>query len=135
MRCASGCIDSMVRAFLLFVISRSLHHFPLCRALSKEEIPKSPGMTPNRNQADYDRMEHRQQQHRELIAWIRSHPRGFVNDKLELRRADNKNPSLGSGMFVNGAIKKGEFLYSVPWDLIIKPDNYDNDDDSDCIPL
>jgi hypothetical protein len=88
-------------------------------------------MTPNRNQADYDRMEHTQQQHRELIEWIRSHPRGFVNDKLELRRADIKNPSLGSGMFVNGAIKKGEFLYSVPWDLIIKPHNYDDDDDDD----
>jgi hypothetical protein len=52
-----------------------------------------------------------------------------VNDKLELRRADIKNLSSGSGMFVNGTIKKGELLYSVPWDLIIKPDDYDDDDE------
>eukprot|EP00978_Attheya_sp_CCMP212_P003072 scaffold6251_cov52-Attheya_sp.AAC.10 len=72
-------------------------------------------------------MEHTQPQHRELIEWIRSHPGGFVNDKLEVRRADIKNPSSGSGMFVSGAIKKGELLYSVPWELIIKPDDYDDD--------
>jgi len=52
-----------------------------------------------------------------------------VNDKLEVRQADIKDPSLGSGMFVNGTIKKGEFLYSVPWDLIIKPYDYDDDEE------
>eukprot|EP00978_Attheya_sp_CCMP212_P035266 scaffold152245_cov40-Attheya_sp.AAC.1 len=117
----------MVRSFLLIVFSMCAHHFPLCRALEKVEIPPQ-GITPNTNQADNDdRMEHTQQQHRELIEWIRSHPGGFVNDKLEVRQADIKNPSLGSGMFVNGAIKKGELLYSVPWDLIIKPDGYGHD--------
>eukprot|EP00978_Attheya_sp_CCMP212_P009976 scaffold23904_cov62-Attheya_sp.AAC.3 len=119
----------MVRAFLLFVFSvMCAHHFPLCQALEKVEIPTQ-GITPNINQADNDRMEHTQQQHSELIEWIRSHPGGFVNDKLEIRRADIKNPSSGSGMFVSGAIKKGELLYSVPWDLIIKPDDYDGDDE------
>jgi len=127
-RCASCCIDSMVRAFLLFVFSMCAHHFPLCRALTKEEIPP-PGITPNRNQENNDRMQHTQNQHRELIEWIRSHRGGFVNDKLEVRQADISNPSLGSGMFVNGTIKKGEFLYSVPWDLIIKPYDYDDDEE------
>eukprot|EP00550_Attheya_septentrionalis_P012573 CAMPEP_0198303786 /NCGR_PEP_ID=MMETSP1449-20131203/57068_1 /TAXON_ID=420275 /ORGANISM="Attheya septentrionalis, Strain CCMP2084" /LENGTH=115 /DNA_ID=CAMNT_0044006293 /DNA_START=378 /DNA_END=722 /DNA_ORIENTATION=- len=64
-----------------------------------------------------------QEQHRELIEWIRSHPDGFVSDKLEIRVADPNNPASGSGMFVNGPIKEGELLYSLPWDLLIKADD------------
>jgi hypothetical protein len=60
MRCASCCIDSMVRAFLLFVFSMRVHDCPLCQALEKVEIPPQ-GITPNINQADNDRMEHTQQ--------------------------------------------------------------------------
>eukprot|EP00978_Attheya_sp_CCMP212_P032188 scaffold124289_cov63-Attheya_sp.AAC.6 len=68
-------------------------------------------------------------QHRELIEWIRSHPDGFVSDKLEIRVADPNNPASGSGMFVNGPIKEGELLYSLPWDLLIKGDDTSPDDE------
>jgi hypothetical protein len=121
------------------------HDSPLCQAFEKVEIPRPKRVDPNRNnEAEQDNnnnsdriiMKHKQEQHRELIEWIRSHPRGFVNDKLEIRQADMNDPSLGSGMFVNGAIQKGQLLYSIPWDLIIKPheDEY-NGNFSDDEPI
>uniref|UniRef100_A0A7S2XJU9 SET domain-containing protein n=1 Tax=Attheya septentrionalis TaxID=420275 RepID=A0A7S2XJU9_9STRA len=57
-----------------------------------------------------------------LIEWIRSHKLGIVSEKLEIRRADPEDASSGYGLFVKESVKKGELLYSIPWDLIITPD-------------
>ena len=61
----------------------------------------------------------------ELIEWIRSHEDGIVSEKLEIRRADPSDPASGHTIFIKESIKKGELLYSIPWDLIITADEDD----------
>jgi hypothetical protein len=61
----------------------------------------------------------------ELIEWIRSHEDGIVSEKLEIRRADPSDPASGHTIFIKESIKKGELLYSIPWDLIIIADEDD----------
>eukprot|EP00978_Attheya_sp_CCMP212_P010327 scaffold24940_cov39-Attheya_sp.AAC.1 len=107
------CIDSPVRAFLIFfALLINTHCSRQCSAAEIDKYTKAATNVVNM-----------QEQHLELIEWIRSHPDGFVSDKLEIRVADPNNPALGSGMFVNGPIKEGELLYSLPWDLLIKADD------------
>eukprot|EP00978_Attheya_sp_CCMP212_P021662 scaffold63545_cov58-Attheya_sp.AAC.6 len=112
------CIDSPVRAFLIFVaLLINKHCSQHCSAVDVAIETKAATNDVNM-----------QEQHRELIEWIRSHPDGFVSDKLEIRVVDPNNPASGSGMFVNGPIKEGELLYSLPWDLLIKADDAPADD-------
>eukprot|EP00978_Attheya_sp_CCMP212_P045173 scaffold336060_cov35-Attheya_sp.AAC.1 len=107
------CIDSPVRAFFIFLaLLINAHCSRQCSAAEIDKYTKAATNAINM-----------QEQHRELIEWIRSHPDGFVSDKLEIRVADPNNPALGSGMFVNGPITEGELLYSIPWDLLIKADD------------
>eukprot|EP00978_Attheya_sp_CCMP212_P021898 scaffold64379_cov43-Attheya_sp.AAC.1 len=107
------CIDSPVRAFLIFfALLINTHCSRQCSATEIDRFTKAATNVVNM-----------QKQHLELIEWIRSHPDGFVSDKLEVRVADPNDPASGSGMFVNGPIKEGELLYSLPWDLLIKADD------------
>jgi hypothetical protein len=76
-----------------------------------------------------------EQQNRELIAWIRSHPGGFVNEHLEIRASNPEDPASGYGLFVTDNVKEGELLYSVPWDLLIKPKNFKEYDSEHLPPL
>eukprot|EP00978_Attheya_sp_CCMP212_P047318 scaffold421305_cov50-Attheya_sp.AAC.1 len=62
-----------------------------------------------------------------LIEWIRSHKDGIVSEKLEIRRADPKDAASGHAIFIKESVKKGELLYSIPWDLIITPDDGSKD--------
>jgi len=74
------------------------------------------------------------QQHRDLIEWIRSHPEGFVHEHLEIRASNPEDPASGYGLFVKDKVTEGEVLYSVPWDLILKPKDFEKYE-SDHIPL
>eukprot|EP00978_Attheya_sp_CCMP212_P021894 scaffold64378_cov66-Attheya_sp.AAC.1 len=117
------CIDSPVRAFLIFFALLINTH--CSRQCSAADIDIETKAATTEEGKCVENVVNMQEQHRELIEWIRSHPDGFVNDKLEIRPADPNDPDSGSGMFVKGSVQEGEVLYSIPWDLIIKPDEFD----------
>eukprot|EP00978_Attheya_sp_CCMP212_P000929 scaffold1975_cov54-Attheya_sp.AAC.6 len=71
------------------------------------------------------KVQDKDQQHRDLIEWIRSHPGGFVHEHLEIRLSNPEDPASGYGLFVKDNVTEGEVLYSVPWDLILKPDDFE----------
>jgi spermidine synthase len=56
---------------------------------------------------------------KDIIDWVKSTDKGFVHDKVTAQRYDVDDPESPVGMYAVGDIRHGEFLMSIPREIII----------------
>ena len=69
-----------------------------------------------------------------VLNWIHNSDGGYYNPKQELRRDNDSDSDDGEnmlGIFATSDIEKGELLLRVPWDLMIKSD--DPNEEGQCV--
>lgn len=54
--------------------------------------------------------------------WL-SNNGAFIDERIELRRLDPGVPTSPWGVFATGTFEKSEVLVSIPWDLVVKPED------------
>jgi len=77
---------------------------------------------------DLDALQDRLSQ--ELVDWIRSTEGGYINEKVQLRRSGD-NDDGPRGIFTNDVIEADEIICTIPWDIIVKPQQPEDDDEED----
>jgi len=67
----------------------------------------------------------------ELIEWIKENE-GVVDDRQAVKREDSKNLTSPQNVYATSFIPKGTVLLSVPWDLVVEPKDYHEDESDMC---
>lgn len=70
-----------------------------------------------------------------LIEWVNQNDDGFFNPKQRLQRSETNAATAKWMLLADDDIQEGEILATIPWDLMIKPDDFDVDEFSgelDC---
>ena len=62
---------------------------------------------------------------KDLVDWFLSSPGTVFNEKQDIRHEDPSDPSTILGVFAKENISEGELLMSIPYDLIIQPEELD----------
>mmetsp|Transcript_24997 Transcript_24997/g.70162 ORF Transcript_24997/g.70162 Transcript_24997/m.70162 type:complete len:472 (+) Transcript_24997:145-1560(+) len=58
----------------------------------------------------------------ELTNWVKSAPDAFLSDNIAIRRFDDNDPESPRGVFATEDIAADEPLFSIPWDIVMKPE-------------
>lgn len=66
-----------------------------------------------------------------VLEWIHNAEGGYFNPKQELRKIENSTQSP-LGVFAVEDIEEGELLMQVPWDLIIKSNDHEEEGQMCC---
>jgi hypothetical protein len=72
------------------------------------------------------------QEAQDVFHWISGSTGGYINPKQELRRAVPGDPSTPLGVYATQPIKEGEVLARVPWQIIIKSDDPEEEGQMCC---
>jgi hypothetical protein len=66
-----------------------------------------------------------------LIEWLRANG-AMMSDKVEVRNVIPGDPMSPRGVFALNTLEEGEVICSIPWDLIVKPEEDPKTDDWAC---
>lgn len=66
-----------------------------------------------------------------LMAWLKAHPKGYLNPKVELRRAVRDDPSSMYGVFANEDLAENETILVLPRDYILDGHNADDPEEEE----